>query len=176
MSVTNKQTANATTFNAAYMSRTADTDTTGIVGLSNTDPASGASIANVQELLNDLDTRAPGNNTTFTLANNTASQNVTGLIFDSATYLSARFEWTASRESISTGANRVTQRGACQVIFDGSTWILDEEFSTRNSAGVTLDIHPTTGQVLATTDDQAGDYQASTSKLIFKITSTVEAL
>jgi hypothetical protein len=53
MSVVNGQVANQTTFNAAFMSRiAASTSTLAIVQLLNTDIASGATVANVQALLN----------------------------------------------------------------------------------------------------------------------------
>ena len=54
MSVTNGQTANQTTFNNAYMSKTTDDSTIGKKDLSNTDPASGSSIQNAQRELNKL--------------------------------------------------------------------------------------------------------------------------
>lgn len=54
--VTNGQTANASTFNTAFMSRTVDTSTVGKVDLVNPDGASGTSIANTQRELNKLNT------------------------------------------------------------------------------------------------------------------------
>lgn len=54
MSVSNGQTANATTFNNAFVSRTTNTDTVGKVDLANTDVASGSTITNVQRELNKL--------------------------------------------------------------------------------------------------------------------------
>jgi len=54
MSVSNNQAADATTFNNAFISRTKDSDTTGVVGLKNTsDPTSGAAITNAQKAIND---------------------------------------------------------------------------------------------------------------------------
>ncbi len=53
MSVTNGQQADADTFNDAFMSKTADSETTGLVGLSNTAVvASGAAIVNLQRAVN----------------------------------------------------------------------------------------------------------------------------
>ena len=54
MSVINNQIANATTFNNAFLSRLSNSDTVGIVGLLNTNPASGSSISNVQREFNSL--------------------------------------------------------------------------------------------------------------------------
>lgn len=54
MSVFNSQVANATTFNNAFLSRLSNSDTVGIVGLLNTNPASGSSISNVQREFNSL--------------------------------------------------------------------------------------------------------------------------
>lgn len=48
MSVSNGQLANQTTFNAAFLSRTASSDTVGILGLANVASASGSSVTNVQ--------------------------------------------------------------------------------------------------------------------------------
>lgn len=48
MSVTNSQRANQTTFNNAFLSRTADSTTSGKVGLQNADVVSGANITNIQ--------------------------------------------------------------------------------------------------------------------------------
>jgi len=55
MSVTNGQIANQTTFNNAFMSRTANTTTVGVVGLNNvSDPNSGAAVANSQQAINEI--------------------------------------------------------------------------------------------------------------------------
>ncbi len=55
MSVSNGQNANETTFNGAFMSRTADTSTTGVVNLNNTtDGDSGDEIANAQQFINEI--------------------------------------------------------------------------------------------------------------------------
>lgn len=51
MSVSNGQAGDATTFNNAFMSRTTDTSTTGVVSLNH--PSSGGTIANVQQKVND---------------------------------------------------------------------------------------------------------------------------
>lgn len=52
MSVSDGQPVNQTVTNAAFMSRTTDTNTTGKVDLENTDLASGASVLNAQKSLN----------------------------------------------------------------------------------------------------------------------------
>lgn len=52
MAVSNGQLADQTTFNTAFMSRTIDTSTVGRVDLNNAVAASGASISNIQRLLN----------------------------------------------------------------------------------------------------------------------------
>lgn len=54
MSVFNGQVANATTFNAAYLSRTVDSSTVGRIDLNNVLAASGGSITNTQRELNKL--------------------------------------------------------------------------------------------------------------------------
>jgi hypothetical protein len=54
MSVSNGQIANASTFNTAFMSRTADTDTLGKVDLINVAAASGSTVTNVQRELNAI--------------------------------------------------------------------------------------------------------------------------
>ena len=54
MSVIDGQNANQTTFNNAFMSRTANDNTTGKKDLQNTDPASGADVINVQREINSL--------------------------------------------------------------------------------------------------------------------------
>jgi hypothetical protein len=55
MSVVNGQQANATVFNGAFMSRTSNTSTVGVVTLNNTSvPASGAQITNAQRYINEL--------------------------------------------------------------------------------------------------------------------------
>lgn len=55
MSVTNGQTANQTTFNNAFLSRTADTSTIGKITLNNTaDVLSGPMITNIQRYVNEL--------------------------------------------------------------------------------------------------------------------------
>lgn len=55
MSVSNGQLANQTTFNAAFQSRTVDTDTVGKVDLNNAAAASGDPVVNVQREINSLD-------------------------------------------------------------------------------------------------------------------------
>lgn len=55
MSTSNGQVANATTFNNAYVSRTVDTSTVGVVALNNiSNPNSGALITNTQRLINEV--------------------------------------------------------------------------------------------------------------------------
>jgi len=54
MSVSNGQLANATTFNNAFMSRTADDNTIGIKSLENADAPSGDNVDNLQESINSL--------------------------------------------------------------------------------------------------------------------------
>lgn len=55
MSTTDGENANATTFNAGYLSRKSDSDTVGVVGLNNTtDPNSGTAIVNTQRLINEV--------------------------------------------------------------------------------------------------------------------------
>lgn len=55
MAVTNGQTANQTTFNNAFMSRTVNTSTVGVVELNNTsDPDSGSIITNSQRYQNEI--------------------------------------------------------------------------------------------------------------------------
>jgi hypothetical protein len=55
MSVTNGQPADQNTFNAAFLSRTSNTSTTGVVALNNvSDPNSGATISNVQRGINEI--------------------------------------------------------------------------------------------------------------------------
>ncbi len=55
MSVSNGQDADETTFNDAFLSRTVDSDTIGVVGLANTvDPNSGDAIVNIQRAVNEL--------------------------------------------------------------------------------------------------------------------------
>lgn len=54
MSVSNGQLANATTFNTAFMSRTANDNTTGIKSLQNAVAASGPDVINVQREINSL--------------------------------------------------------------------------------------------------------------------------
>ena len=75
MSVTNGQTANQSTFNNSFMSRTVDDSTIGKKDLNNADPASGNSIQNAQRELNKLNSflgSAPNTayNTTPTWTNN----------------------------------------------------------------------------------------------------------
>jgi hypothetical protein len=54
MSVSNGQKANATNFNNAFLSRTTNSDTTGVVGLNNTsDPNSGDQVVNTQRAINE---------------------------------------------------------------------------------------------------------------------------
>lgn len=55
MSVSNGQSANATTFNGAFVSRTSDTSTVGVLTLNNTsNPNSGAQVTNAQRALNEI--------------------------------------------------------------------------------------------------------------------------
>lgn len=54
MSVTDGQTANQTTFNTAFVSRTQDTNTVGKIDLANTDTASGSTVTNAQREINSL--------------------------------------------------------------------------------------------------------------------------
>ena len=55
MSVANGQEANATTFNGAFMSRTVNTSTVGVVDLNNTsDINSGAQVTNTQQAINEI--------------------------------------------------------------------------------------------------------------------------
>lgn len=54
MSVSDGSPVNAAVTNAAFLSRTNDSDTTGKVGLKNTDPESGSDVNNAQRLLNEL--------------------------------------------------------------------------------------------------------------------------
>lgn len=55
MSVSNGQAASSSTFNNAFLSRTANSDTTGVVGLNNTtDVNSGAQVTNAQRAINEL--------------------------------------------------------------------------------------------------------------------------
>lgn len=53
MAVSNGQLANQNTFNNAFMSRTVDTSTVGIVNLANGSPASGSAVANIQQAHNE---------------------------------------------------------------------------------------------------------------------------
>lgn len=54
MGVTNNQLANQDTFNAAFVSRNSDTDTSGKLDLQNTDTVSGADVTNLQREVNSL--------------------------------------------------------------------------------------------------------------------------
>jgi hypothetical protein len=54
MAVSNGQLANSTTFNTAFMSRTVDTSTTGVVALNNAGVASGTSVPNAQREHNSI--------------------------------------------------------------------------------------------------------------------------
>lgn len=54
MSVTNGQSANQTTFNNAFLSRTTDTSTAGKVDLSNVASESGSAVVNIQRELNSM--------------------------------------------------------------------------------------------------------------------------
>lgn len=54
MSVSNGQLANQTTFNTAFVSRTVDTSTAGVLGLLNAAVASGSSVVNPQREVNGL--------------------------------------------------------------------------------------------------------------------------
>jgi hypothetical protein len=56
MSVSNGQNANQTTFNNAFMSRTVNTSTVGVVGLNNTSNVnSGTAVTNLQRAINELE-------------------------------------------------------------------------------------------------------------------------
>lgn len=85
MSVSDGQTGNASVFNAAFVSRTSNTGTSGILALTNAAPASGPSITNLQGTVNDAITVLVGfearitdiEDNTFTFAGNkTFSGNV----------------------------------------------------------------------------------------------------
>ncbi len=54
MSVSNGQSANASVFNAAFMSKTANSTTVGQVGLNNADSSSGTALTNIQREFNAL--------------------------------------------------------------------------------------------------------------------------
>jgi hypothetical protein len=59
--VSDGEKANANTFNTSFMSRESNTDTTGIVSLLNTDPASGPTISNLQAAINSATAITFGN-------------------------------------------------------------------------------------------------------------------
>lgn len=74
MSVSDGQNVNAAVSNAAWLSRLTDSDTVAIIGLLNTAPASGASVLNLQQAINELfdslDMTGIGDTTRNTYASN----------------------------------------------------------------------------------------------------------
>jgi hypothetical protein len=109
--------------------------------------------------------------TDFTLANNQATTNVTGLSFDKTVYRSFVIEYQIYR-SASGGSTRA-RAGSLIGITDGSGWEMVEGPSAvmpaDTDAGVTLTI-TSAGQIQYSTDDNGGSYNAANSLFSYKIT------
>jgi hypothetical protein len=148
--VANGEFANEDTFNDAFMARNGDTDTTGIVDLLNDDPLSGSHINNLQKNLNALcsalgisvdqiknylitwddattssvkdkvNTLLGTLQTKYTLANNQALTDVTGLLLNSTTHKSASFTIELER----VGSSEFRQIIQVNAIFKGAAWAL----------------------------------------------------
>lgn len=111
----------------------------------------------------------------FTLVNNQgAAADVTGAVFDGATYRAIEIKWTAWRSSVG-GLTRV-QSGSLLLVYDGTNWsVTDGPFSSAYDAGLTFTISNAAGvgQIQYQSDDNTGAYLAANSKLTWEISRTV---
>ncbi len=113
-------------------------------------------------------------NTSFTIANNTAAQDVAGLLFDMLSYRSALVEWSVYRKSTGGGGQIRAQAGSFYVVHDDTNWALTDGPMSGAPAGVTFDVTAATGQVKIDADDNGGTYSAGTSVLKFKVVNATE--
>jgi hypothetical protein len=109
--------------------------------------------------------------TDFTLANNQAVTNVTGLSFDKTVYRSFVIEYQIYRSA--AGGSTRARAGSLMGVTDGSGWELVEGMNAQmpadTDAGVTFTI-TSGGQIQYATDDNGGSYNAATSLFQYKIT------
>lgn len=110
----------------------------------------------------------PGPYGSFQFANNTADQNITGLIFDKTIYRSVKVEWSAYRKSTGGGGQIRVQCGSFYMIHDDTNWALTDGPMSTSPAGVTFDVIASTGQAKISSDDNGGTFSAPASVLKFK--------
>lgn len=101
----------------------------------------------------------------FQLLNDTADQDVTGLIFGSD-IRSAKVEWNVYRKSTGGGGQTRIQEGSFYVVYDGLFYELADLPASSLAAGVSFGVSAT-GQISVTTDDNGGTFVAETSVLYF---------
>jgi len=88
------------------------------------------------------------------LANNTASQDITGLIFDKTLFTGAVLFYEVHRRTDSSNEQE-SGLALCKYDPEDDVWRITKLVSGFDDAGVTFDIQ-STGQVRASTDDLAG--------------------
>lgn len=183
MSITDGQRVNAATDNAAFLSRTTDSNTVGIIDLDNA--SSGGTIANAQQTINTntagINTNATDistlqstkeDNTSKGIANGYAALDskaqlkITPIVFafvasqtgSNVTGLifdSAEYESATVKYTINTAT--LFERGQFDVIFDGSNWAIHSGYVVGDDSLVTFSgIDATTGQVEYDSDVETG--------------------
>lgn len=105
--------------------------------------------------------------TAFTFANNQATANVTGLVFDSTKSLQARCEIAVTRR---TSTTRQTCTAVLWLSYDavGATWLLDDYEEHGPGSGITWSV-TSAGQVQYATDNMSGSSYSGASH--FKATT-----
>lgn len=143
MSVSNGQLANATTFNTAFMSRTANDNTTGIKSLQNAVAASGPDVINVQREVNSLNSftgRASGSayNVTPSWTNNDVGTSGDDL-FDRADALTAEFNATSGHNHDGTtgSGGEISAADLGDLNYFRADW---QTFSKTSVSGSSVDI------------------------------------
>lgn len=116
-----------------------------------------------------------GYQTQFTIANNQALTNVTGVVFSKTTYRAVWLQFTIYR-SASGGSTRA-QTLLVKLINDGTNWELEHggpSVPASDDAGVDFSV-TSAGQVQYVSDDNGGVYDAATSWLKWKVVDLVAA-
>lgn len=183
MAVTDGQRANEDNFNAAFLSRTTNSDTVAVVGLNH--PTSGGLIANTQQKINDNTAASVTNASDITilqaskqdladkgLANGYAeldskaqlkitpisfafAASQTGADVTGLIFSSAEYESATVTYTIKTAT--LFERGEFDVIYDGTSWDIHAgRVAGDDSLVIFTGIDATTGQVQYDSDVETG--------------------
>ncbi len=93
------------------------------------------------------------------LLNNTADQNITGVVFDKTVYVGAQFNYACHRE---TDSSNVQESGIVAVNYDSKddVWRLSELINGIDDSGISFNV-TSTGQVRITTNNLTGTNYAA---------------